>query len=80
MPAVGVLAQKDWGLRTDAELCMVRKNAYGGVSRIAICKGSFLEIGVVSIKLKGKTDFIEIAIEHERTRVVSGNPEDVIGE
>ncbi len=76
-PAAGTVVQKDWGLRTDAELCIVRKNAYGKVSRIAICKGTFLEVGGAAIKLKGKPDLVEIAIEHGRTQVVSGDPNDL---
>lgn len=78
-PATGIAIQRDWGLRTDAELCMVRKNAYGGVSRIVICKGSFLQVGDTSIKVKGKPEFVEIAIERGEMKVISGNPEDVTG-
>ncbi len=72
-PAAGIAVQKDWKLRTDAELCLVRRNAYGKISRIVICKGSFLEIGETSIKLKGKTDFIEITIENGKPIAVSGD-------
>jgi hypothetical protein len=61
----------------DAELCLVRKNAYGKVGRIVICKGSFLEVGDTSIKLKGSTDFIEIAIDHGQMKVVAGDPNDL---
>lgn len=75
-PAAGVAVQKDWDLHTDAELCLVRKNAYGRISRVVICRGSFLEIGDTSIKLNGKPEFTEIAIEGGKTRMLSGNPDD----
>ncbi len=76
-PATGIAVQRDWGLRTDAELCLVRKNAYGKVSRIVVCKGSFLEIDGTSVRLKNKPEFVEIAVERGQLKVVSGDPNSV---
>ena len=56
--AHGIIVQKNWGVRTDAELCLVRLDASGKVKKVAVCKGSFLKIGDREFKSEGK-DFIE---------------------
>ncbi len=72
-----ILVQKDWGLRSDAELCLVRRNSAGEIERIVLCRGSFVGIGDVILRLKRKTDFVEVAIHKGDASVVSGDPEDV---
>jgi len=50
----GVMAQKDWGVRTDADLCLVRLNASGKVKKVAVCKGSFVRVGDKEFKGEGE--------------------------
>lgn len=55
------MVQKDWDVRTDAELCMVRLDASGKVKKVAVCKGSFVRVG--DRKLETGKDFQEINVE-----------------
>ncbi|MBI3987244.1 MAG: hypothetical protein HY343_10005, partial [Lentisphaerae bacterium] len=58
----GGLVQPDWGVRTDAELCVVRKNAAGAIVHVALGQGRTLQAGAVKIELKEKTEFVERAL------------------
>ena len=69
--------QKEWGLRFDGELCVVRRDADGKVRRIALCRGNSVSIGDVDLKLKQDIDFLEVNINNGVISVVSGNPEDI---
>jgi oligo-alginate lyase len=44
-PARGIMVQKDWNLRTDAELCMIRLSKDGKVEYLSLCDGTFLAVG-----------------------------------
>jgi len=57
-----VMVQKEWGLRCDGELCVVRQDAVGKVRRIVLCRGNAVSIGDVNLKLKRDTDFLETEI------------------
>ena len=72
-----VIVQKEWGLRFDGELCVVRRDADGKVRRIALCRGNSVSIGDVDLKLKQDIDFLEVNINNGVISVVSGNPEDI---
>ncbi len=67
--------QKDWDLRSDAELCMVRRDSDGGVARIVLCRGSFVSVGDVMVRLKEPTDFAEMEFADGRASIVSGEGE-----
>lgn len=56
----GTTVQKDWGVRTDAELCLVRLDASGKVKEVVMCKGSFMEVGGKDFGPNKANDFIEI--------------------
>jgi hypothetical protein len=71
------LVQKEWRLRLDGELCMVRRDAAGEIKRIVLCRGNSVSIGEVVLKLKRDTDFIEVSLDEGRASVVSGQPEDI---
>ena len=44
-PARGVIVQKDWNLRTDAELCWVRLSRDGKVEDASVCNGTYVTVG-----------------------------------
>ncbi len=67
-----MIVQKDSGLRFQGELCWVRWDAEGRISRIAVCRGQSISVGTVTIELKEKTDFMEIRFEDNRAEVVAG--------
>jgi hypothetical protein len=71
------LVQKDWGLRLDGELCVVRRGPGGEIERIILCRGDSVSVGGVVLKLKRDADFIEVSFDEGRALVVSGQPDDV---
>jgi len=60
-------------LCTDAELCVVRRDATGSVIGVAISRGSRVQIGGVSIRLKPGTGFAEISLAGDEATVVAGD-------
>ncbi len=62
----------DLNLRTDAEFCLFRMNASNKIERIALAKGSFLNVGSSVVELSEKTDFIEIEIGPGEYKIVTG--------
>ena len=66
-----VMVQKEWGLRLDGEMCMVRLDATGKVRRIVLCRGNSVSIGDVALKLKRDTYFLEAKLNYERNIVRS---------
>jgi oligo-alginate lyase len=52
------VVQKDWGVKTDAAICILRKNADGG-RKLVMMQGSFFEMGSISIKLDAVKDVYE---------------------
>ena len=61
-PARGVIVQKDWSLRTDAELCMVRLSKDGKVEYVSLCNGSFVTVGDFTYRPGKTVDFAEAAL------------------
>jgi len=59
------------------ELCWVRWDAGGSVSRIAICRGRSISIETVAIGLKTRTDFIEAHFDENRVKIVTGPQKNV---
>jgi hypothetical protein len=57
------LVQKDWDLRTDAEVCVVREDAAGQVTGVALWNGRSTSVGDVEVDLGKKTGFAEVRIE-----------------
>jgi len=71
------LVQKDWNVRLDGELCLIRLDKDGKPQRIALCGRRAVTAGDLSLKLQKVGEFIEIAFDKGRARVEAGNPEDV---
>jgi len=71
------VAQDDWGVRTDAELCAVRLDGEGRVERIALCQGREVALGNTTVRLKAKADLIEVVFDQGRAMIESGSAEAV---
>ncbi len=69
----GALTERGWRLHTDAELCHVRRATDGHVEHIALCHGSFLQVGVVRLTLTEPVEFVEVALEGSGARIVGDN-------
>ncbi|HSW46644.1 MAG TPA: hypothetical protein VLM89_13860, partial [Phycisphaerae bacterium] len=69
--------QADWRARFEANLAFVRLDSAGKVERIAMCRARSARIGDVEVKLRKFTDFIEIAFEGAKARVVGGDKDAV---
>jgi hypothetical protein len=77
-PSRGVdksVEQKELGLRTDAEFCFARLGPDGRVVRLALGRGSFLEVGELRVASDKETAFIELALDGPRPRLASGAAE-----
>ena len=71
------IVQKDWKLRFDGELCLIRRDKDGRITRVVVCRPKSLTIGDLVIKLKETTAFIELTLDRETVTVVSGKREDI---
>ncbi len=67
-----ILTLKEVGLRTDAELALVRTGQDGKIERAALAKGTFLELGGLKIAADRRVDFVEVAIDGDKARVTGG--------
>ncbi len=65
---------EQWELILNGELGWVRKDASGRLNRLAICGGRSLEVGDTRLELKADVDFIEIALDNDVPKVLSGDP------
>jgi len=73
-----VLAQQAAKLQLDGELCLVRRDRTGKVTRIALCRGTSLTVGDVCLKLKTAADLVEVRFDDgQRASVVAGKPDGV---
>jgi hypothetical protein len=69
--------QKDWGLVCDGALGLVRRDAAGGIQRVALCQGSFLGVANIEIRLKTAVEFVEFVFAQGRPELVAGPREQV---
>ena len=72
-----VIVQKDTGIKFKGEVCWVRWDADGKIDQVVICRGQSISIDTINIKLKVKTDFIEIRFDDNQAEVVAG-PQDIV--
>lgn len=68
----GRMMQEDVDIRTDAELCMVRRAPDGEVLSVAICNGRTVHVGDATLDLAAETDFVEVRLESGAPVVVAG--------
>jgi len=72
-----VMVQNDWQLKTDAELCLIRRSKSGAAERVALCKGRSIQVGDFEMKLRQKTGYIEVVVVKGKAAVAAGDPADV---
>jgi len=60
------------GLRTDAELALVRTGRDGKIERVALARGTSLEFGDLKFNADRIVDFLEVAIDGDKARVTGG--------
>ena len=78
--ADGALVQKDWQLRLDGELCMVRRNAAGKVSRIVLCRGKSLGVGKISLTLKDGAEFVEVRFDGRGVPMIASGSRELVAD
>jgi hypothetical protein len=71
-----ILVQKECDVRTDGELCMVRRMG-GEVQKIALCRGSLVVAGNVALRMKKRVDYVEIRLNQGRPILIAGNAGDI---
>lgn len=69
----GLLVQREWGLRTDAELCLVRRNQAGAIERVVLCRGKELTCGGLALRLKEPADLVEVSVVRGEATLVTGS-------
>jgi hypothetical protein len=74
-----ILFQEDWRVLFQGELCLIRSDETGSLQSVAVANGSNLAVGQIHIQLREETEFIEIEFISGEAKVVSGNPEDLLG-
>ncbi|MBT4820067.1 MAG: hypothetical protein HON70_30440, partial [Lentisphaerae bacterium] len=73
------MVQADWGVRTDAEFCLICRFPDGTPERLVFCNGSFIEFGGVKVVAGASaSELAEIAFEDGVPRVVGGAPDQVL--
>ncbi len=69
----GQMVQNARGIRTNAELCVVRQGNDGGVLSIAICSGKTVHVGDTTLDLKEETNFVEVRFDAGAPSIVAGD-------
>ena len=69
----GQMLRRDWSMRTDGELCMVRRGADGSVSRIAICNGKSLRAGDTALDFEERAEYAEVGFESGSPEILAGS-------
>jgi hypothetical protein len=67
-----VMIQPESGLKFIGEMCMVRFSKKGNVEKIVLCNGRSLSVKNINLRLKSRTDFIEIDFHKKQFSVISG--------
>jgi len=75
--SVGVLVQPTNGIRIDGQLGFVRFDVSGKPLRGALCLGKSLEVGHLRITRTCETGWIELDLDNDEAKIVSGTPEEV---
>ena len=76
-PQVPEVFEKESGVQTDAELCLVRFREDGSVTRVALCRGRSFRVGRMVVTPSKESDILELAFDGNTGRVVCGNPDDL---
>jgi hypothetical protein len=72
LTTAGVLVQPDWDLRLEGELCVIRRDASGEVTGVALWNGKCVKIGDAVLELAEHTAFVEAVLSDGKATVVSG--------
>jgi hypothetical protein len=72
-----VLVQPDWSFATDAEFCMVRRDAVGLIEHLFLSRGSFLKCGGMHLELEPDIDLFEAEVRDGKLVILHGAPQDV---
>jgi len=62
----------EWQIRTDAEVCWVRKNNRGHVEKLLLAHGSAISVGKLDLQLKEKQDKFELLLIDGKPVVAPG--------
>lgn len=62
-------------VESDAHLCWIRHDSANRLQRMAVCRGSTLSFATATLKLRTETEYLEIAFEDDKPKVVHGPAE-----
>src|SRR5206468_2067338 len=72
------VVQKDHDLELRSELCWIRFDAKGGLRQVALCRGSRLKAGTMTLELRPGSEFAELRLNGGRPELVSGDRAQVV--
>ncbi|MBI2439819.1 MAG: heparinase II/III family protein [Lentisphaerae bacterium] len=70
----GFVAQREWEVETDAELAVLRRDERGRPQMVALARATRFKAEYLAIELAARIEFIELEIEGNALRVVTGDP------
>ncbi|HZT29974.1 MAG TPA: heparinase II/III family protein [Bryobacteraceae bacterium] len=73
LAGIGVLVQKETRVRLEGQMALVRRDGAGQVRSVALAKARALEAGELRVELRQPADFLELAVEQGRVRVLAGD-------
>ncbi|MBN1352031.1 heparinase II/III-family protein [candidate division KSB1 bacterium] len=76
-PENALIMQKDRGVELIGEMCLIRQDNKCRIRKIAICHGSYLKAGEVSLRLKKRIDFMEFELDGKKISLLSGDPAEI---
>lgn len=66
------VCQEEWGLRTDAELCLVRRGPDGGLRRLVLANGRRLRTGAWELALNDRCSIVDLLPKAESAELRAG--------
>jgi hypothetical protein len=72
------IVQDDWKVQFVGELCLVRRDPLGRVTRLALCRAQSMAIDNLHVKVAEKRDFVELALRDGVPQVITGDAKDIV--
>ena len=69
----GQMLRRDWSMRTDGELCIVRRGPDGLASTIVICNGKSFRAGDTALDFENRTEYAEVGFESGAPVILAGS-------
>jgi hypothetical protein len=72
------LVQPNWAVATDADFCLIRRDANNEVEYLFLSGGTNLQAGDMQLTLTPGTSFFEASIKAGKLAILRGTPDKVL--